>query len=135
MTAATPDLTGYLLRLASQVGYTIDSDELEVTCGLDPELVLAWARAGSDHVGLAYARHLLTSATVFLRTQGTADPRLAARTTDLLAELHYRNDILARKLVRAANDYRNTLARLSRYTRFAWPTPATGRLGPPPPGR
>lgn len=126
MAASAPDLTGYLHRLAAQVGYAIDWDELDPTCGSDPELVLAWARAGTDHAGLAYARHLLASAMVFLDTRATADPRLAARTSDLLAELHYRDDKLARKLARAANDYRNTLVRLSRYTGMAWPTPPAG---------
>lgn len=131
MASSAPDLTGYLRRLASQVGYTIDCDELDATCGADPDLVLAWAKAGTDYAGLAYARRLVASATAFLRTPAAADPWLAARTTDLLAELQYRDDRHARKLARAATDYRHTLVRLSRYTRMAWPTPPPGGPGSP----
>lgn len=101
----------YLARLAEQVGYQLDPDELDPVTGFHPGLVIAWVRASARHAGLAHARQLLDAPIDFLREQHDSN------THDLhacqLADLLRARDRLDRELPVAAGAYAAACAALA----------------------
>lgn len=60
-------LTAHLVRLAEQLGYQVELDELDAACAFYTRQVLDWAEAGTGHAALTYQRNLLAGPISFLQ--------------------------------------------------------------------
>jgi hypothetical protein len=124
-------LTGYLIALAAEHGYTVDTDELDPTLGFHPREVIAWAAVGARHATIGYLRHLLTGPISFLQQQD--------RNSGLLQRLLAHDAHLAGVRAGAARRYAACCHTLLP-TGLIWPAPGAGpaahtdHADPPQPG-
>ena len=63
------ELTPYLVALAAEHGYAVDTDVLDPTVGFHPREVILWAAAGASHATTGYLGRLLAAPIGFLTDQ------------------------------------------------------------------